>query len=355
VIPRFVLHAQHRSGWQKAAIRVGAVLLGFLISAVLIMATGKDPVVVFGTMFSGAFGSKWGFSETLVRTTPLLLCSLGIALASRMQLWNIGAEGQFYMGGLGAAFVALKFSTMPAPVLLPTMAIAGFVLGGLWCLLPGIARAYLGTSETITTLLLNYVALNWVAYLVYGPWKDPKGHNFPLSPTFSESATLPVLTGRVHIGLILALIMAGVFWWVLQNSRWGYEIRVIGESPAAAGYAGMNITRNILLVMFVSGAMAGLGGMMEVSGVLHRLQKDISPGYGYTAIIITYLAQRNPLAMILVAFLFGGLQAGAYSIQTKGVPLATAYMIQGMILFCVLGAELFTQSRLRFVWRKEVA
>jgi len=355
VIPRIMLTAENRNVWAKTAIRVGAIALGLAVSALLIMATGKSPTMVFGTMFTGAFGSKFGFTETLVRTTPLLLCSLGIALASRMQLWNIGAEGQFYMGAFGAAFVALKFSHLPAVVLLPAMVAAGALMGGLWCLIPGMARAYLSTNETITTLLLNYVAVNWVSYLVYGPWKDPKGYNFPLTPTFADSATLPILTGRVHVGLILALALAAFFWWMQQNSRWGYEIRVIGESPAAAEYAGMNIKRNILLVMFVSGALAGLAGMMEVSGVLHRLQKDLSPGYGYTAIIITYLAQRNPLAIILVAFLFGGLQAGAYSIQTKGVPLATAYMIQGAILFCVLGAELFTTSRLRLQWRKEAA
>lgn len=355
MIPRIVLTAEHRSSWERSAIRAGSVLLGLVVSALFVMSTGKSPVMVFGTMFSGAFGSWWGLTETLVRTTPLLLCSLGIALASRMQLWNIGAEGQLYMGAFGATFLALKFNYLPAYVLLPSMILAGMLMGGLWCLLPGIARAYLGTSETITTLLLNYVAVNWVSYFVYGPWKDPKGFNFPLSPTFADSASLPVLTGRVHVGLILALLLAAAFWWIQQNSRWGYEIRVIGESPSAAAYAGMNIKKNILLVMFVAGAMAGLAGMMEVSGVLHRLQKDISPGYGYTAIIITYLAQRNPLAMIVVAFLFGGLQAGAYSIQTKGVPLATAYMIQGAILFCVLGAELFTTSRLRLQWRKEAA
>jgi ABC-type uncharacterized transport system permease subunit len=337
------------------AIRAGAVLLALVIAGLFLSLTGKDPIEVFMTMFDGAFGSKLGLSESLVRTVPLLLCGLGIALASRMQLWNVGAEGQFYMGGLAATFVALHWSTAPPLLLLPLMAVAGMLGGGLWCLLAGLGRAYLGTNETITTLLLNYVAINLVAFFVYGPWKDPKGSNFPLTPRFSDNATLPLLWGRVHVGLIAALVIAVILWQVLWHTKWGYEIRVIGESHSAARYARISIVKNILAVMFTAGALAGLAGMMEVSGLLHRLQKDISPGYGYTAIIIAYLAQLNPVALVVVSFLFGGLQAGAYSVQSMGVPLATAYMIQGVILFVVLGAELLTRNQLKLVFTKKEA
>jgi len=349
----FRLQPEARSFWQKAGIRTGAVLLALALSAAFLSVNGKDPLEVFSAMFGSAFGTRYGFSETLVRTVPLLLCGLGVSLASRMQLWNVGAEGQFFMGAFAASGVALAFPELPAVVLLPLMAVAGAVAGGLWCLLPGVARAYLNTSETITTLLLNYVAINWVSYFVYGPWKDPKGFNFPLTPTFSQNAWLPVLWGRVHVGLILALAAAAILWWVLWRTRWGYEIRVIGESPSAARYADMSIVRNILLVMFTTGALAGLAGMMEVSGLIHRLQKDISPGYGYTAIIIAYLARLNPVSLVVVSFLFGGLQAGGYSVQTMGVPLATANMIQGAILFCVLGAEVLTRNRIVMRRRKE--
>lgn len=353
--PRLVIQPATRTGWQAALIRTGAVLVALLLSAVFLSLTGKDAFEVLGAMFQGAFGSSYGISETLVRAIPLVLTGLGVALASRMQLWNIGAEGQFYMGAFAAAGVALTLGQLPAVALLPLMVVAGCVVGGLWAFLPGLARAYFGTSETITTLLLNYVAINWISFLVYGPWKDPKGFNFPLTPMFSESAWLPTLWGRVHVGLIIALVAAALLWLVLWHTRWGYEIRVIGESPRAASYAGMSIRQNILLVMFISGALAGLAGMMEVSGVIHRLQKDLSPGYGYTAIIIAYLARLNPVALVVVSFLFGGLQAGGYSVQTMGVPLATAYMIQGAILFCVLGAELLTRNRVRLFWGKEAA
>lgn len=279
---------------------------------------------------------------------PLLLCGLGVALASRMRLWNIGAEGQLFMGAFAAAGVALKLSSLPGPLLLVLMAGAGIVAGGLWAALAGLARTLFKMNETITTLLLNYVAINWVTYLVYGPWKDPKGTGFPLTPVFAKAAWLPTIGwGRVHIGLFIALLLAALLWWVLKATKWGFEVRVIGESPAAARYAGMKIGRQTLMVLALSGAFAGLAGMMEVSGVIHRLQPALSPGYGYTAIILAWIAKLNPLALIPVAILFGGLQNGGYSVQTMGIPLAAVGMIQGLLLFAVLGAETLTSHAIR--------
>ncbi|MFZ5814410.1 MAG: ABC transporter permease [Bacillota bacterium] len=345
-----------RKPWQVALIYAGAIGLALLLSTAFLALAGKDPVKVLATMFGGAFGTKYGLSETLVRSVPLVLAGLGIALAARMQLWNVGAEGQLYMGAFAASGIALSLGEqLPAPVLLPLMAVAGIVAGGLWGLLPGLARAYWSTNETITTLLLNYVAINWVSYLVYGPWKDPKGFNFPLTATFHINAWMPTLWGRVHSGLIVAILAAVLLYLVLGWTRWGFEIKVVGDSPRAAQYARISITRNILLVMFTAGALAGLAGMMEVSGLIHRLQHNISPGYGYTAIIVAYLARRHPLAILPVAFLFGGLQAGGYSVQTMGVPLASAYMIQGALLFTVLAAEMLTRNQIRLHWRKEAA
>jgi general nucleoside transport system permease protein len=337
-----------RSTWQQFLIRTGAVLLALLLAALLLAATGKDPAEVLLEMLKGAFGSPYGLQESLVKAVPLLLCGLGVALAARMKLWNIGAEGQFFMGGFAAAGVALKAGQLPSALLLPLMALAGMLAGGLWGWVAGWMKTALKMNETITTLLLNYVAINWVTYLVYGPWKDPKGSNFPLSPIFPEGAWLPAIWGRVHVGLFAALAAAPLLWWALRTSRWGYQVRVIGESQSAAAYAGMRIGRQVLLVLFVSGALAGLAGMMEVSGVVHRLQANLSPGYGYTAIILAWVAKLNPLALVPVAILFGGLQNGGYSVQTLGVPLASVGMIQGLLLFTVLGAELLTTHRLQF-------
>lgn len=335
--------------WRGTALRLASILVALLAAALIVELTGHDAVRVFAMLWNGAFGSMFGFTETLVRTVPLLLCGLAVALCFRMLLWNIGAEGQFHMGAIAASGVALAYPDWPAWILLPTMALAAMVAGGLWSLGPALARAYLRTNEVITTLLLNYVAINWVLYLVYGPWKDPFGFNFPFTPEFSPNAILPSLFGRAHIGLIIALLIAVGMHIILQHTRWGYEIRVVGESATAARYSGINIVGNILLVMVVSGALAGLAGMMEVSGLIGRLQRGISPGYGYTAIIVAYLARLHPLSMIIAAFLFGGLQTGAYSIQILGVPLATAQMIQGAILFFVLMGEMLSLYRVRWV------
>jgi simple sugar transport system permease protein len=229
------------------------------------------------------------------------------------------------------------------------MVIIGFLMGGLWALLPAIPRAFSNVNETITTLLLNYIAILWVDYLVYGPWKDPKGFNFPLTAPFADGAVLPSFgDSRIHAGILLALIAAAVLYVTLYHTKWGFEVRVSGESPAAAKYAGMNYARNIMLAMIISGGLAGIAGMAEVSGITHRLQHGFSPGYGYSAIIVAWLARLHPVAIIGVSLLFGGLLVGGFSIQTSGFPAATVSMLQGAILFFVVGGEIFINYRLKF-------
>lgn len=343
------------SPFMVVIIPVISIILALGLGAIFLALTDLDPLKVYQGMLKGVFGSKYGISETVVKAIPLMLTSLGVSVAFRMLLWNIGAEGQFYMGAFGASWVALTFPHLPVYVMLPAMFVAGCLMGGLWALLPAVPRAKWGVNEVITTLMLNYVAILWVNYLVYGPWKDPKGFNFPLTAPFSKAATLPTIAGtRVHLGLLFALVAAIILTVILWRTRWGYEIRVIGESFKAARYAGMNIERNIILVMFLSGALAGLAGMSEVAGVAHRLQHGISPGYGYTAIIVAWLAKLHPATVILVSFLFAGLIVGGYSVQSMGVPAATVSMLQGAILFFVLGGEILTRYRLHF-GRKEVA
>lgn len=325
-----------------------SILGALFVGGIFLALTGFDPFQVYQTMLQGAFGSKYGFTESIAKAIPLLLCGLGVAIAFKMKLWNIGAEGQFYMGAFAATGVALNFSEWPSYLLIPAMLAAGMVGGGLWALLPAIPRAYWKVNETIMTLMLNYVAILWVEYLIFGPWKDPAGFNFPLTPLFVEAATLPLLgDSRVHAGLIFALGVMVLYYLVFKYSKWGFEVAVIGENPKVARYAGMNIPRNILIAMALSGALAGLAGMAEVSGITHRLQQGISPGYGYTAIIIAWLGRLNPFAMALVSVLFGGLLVGGFSVQTMmSMPAVTVSMLQGLILFFVLGGEIFTKYRL---------
>lgn len=339
--------------------------LALLIGAVLLLIAGVDPIATYGAMLQGAFGTpeQWlqgdfyNLSETLVKAIPLMLCGLGVGIAFRMLFWNIGAEGQVAAGGIAAAGVALTWgSTLPAPLVLPAMIVAGFAAGALWGLIPALLKAYLRVNEIITTLMMNYIAILLVEYLYYGPWKDPKGWGFPGTAEFVEAAWLPRLPGtRVHLGLLLAVLAAAFIWLVLSRTKWGYEIRVIGENPRAARYAGISLVRNVVLVMILSGGLAGLAGMAEVSGIAHRLQTGLTVGYGYTAIIVAWLARLGPWRTLVVAFLFAALLVGGDQIQiTMKLPASIALILQGAILFCMLGGEVFTQYRLRWRVRRPV-
>lgn len=332
-----------------------SVLAAFVVGAIFLTLTDRDPLEVYTAMFKGALGSQYGLAETVVKAIPLMLCALGISAAFRMQLWNIGAEGQFYMGAFAASYLPLTYPQLPMWLMLPGMALLGCIGGGIWGLVPAVLRARWKVNEIITTLMLNYVAILWVDLLVYGPWKDPKGFNFPLTAKFTAAAALPNFgDSRIHVGLIIAVVLAAVFWVVFEKSRWGFEIKVIGASEQAARYAGMNIRRNIYWVMLLSGAVCGLAGMAEVSGIVGRLQPNLSPGYGYTAIIVAWLSKLNPAAILLVSILFGALQVGGFFVQTMGVPASVAAMLQGAVLFFVVGGEFLTQYRF-VISRKEVA
>jgi len=336
------------STFMLVAVPLVSVLLALLVGAVFLVMNGNNPIEVYTMLISSAFTTSYGLTESIVKAIPLMLAGLGVSLAFRMQLWNIGAEGQLYMGAVAATWVALTFPQLPSVIMIPFMLLMGFFAGAIWGLLPAIPRAYLKVNETITTLLLNYVAILWADYLVYGAWKDPEGFNFPLTPQFVPAAILPSLgQSRIHLGLLFAIIAAVILYILIGHTKWGYEVRVIGESPAAARYAGMNIKKNICLVMLISGGLAGIAGMSEVSGIAGRLQHGLSPGYGYTAIIVAWLARLHPASLALVSFLFGGLLVGGYAIQLMGIPAAIVNMLQGLILFFVLGGQILTNYNIK--------
>ena len=329
---------------------MGAVLAAFLLAAVFLFLTGRPVGSVFSAMWNGSFGTPYGQAQMLIAAIPLVFTGLAVAIAFRMLLWNIGAEGQFYFGAFGATAVAYAFPDWPAPVLLTTMALGGLAGGALWAFLPGALRAYLGTNEIVPTLLLNYVAILWVDYLVHNQWRDPESLGFPLGKPFSSTATLPQLGDTaVHAGAIVAVFAAVSVATILGRTLWGYKVKVIGENARAAGYAGLSIPRNIIAVMLLSGALAGLGGMVEVSGTVHRIQADISPGFGYTGIIVATLARFSPAVVLPVAVLFGGLITGGLELQTVGLPSDLVLMIQGVILFFALAGELLVNYRIQ--WR----
>jgi simple sugar transport system permease protein len=348
--------------WLSPVTTIGAVVVALLISAVILAFVGGDPIRAYGHIVEAAFGSVGVLSDTLVKATPLILTGLACSLAFRMRLWNIGAEGQFLLGAWGASAIVLAPLLPPGTpgiVLIPAMMIAGALAGAAWGFIPGVLRARLGVNEIITSLMLNYVALFWVQYWVFGPWSEggfQQTEQFPRDawlPRLTDfSASIPAFGGlTVHLGFIFGLAAATLMWFLLNRSRAGYEIRLIGDSPRAARYAGIDIRRAIIVVFVISGALAGLAGMSEVGGVVHRLQDRISPGYGYTAIIIAYLAHFGPFRVVLASILFGALILAGREIQPSGVPA----MIQGVILFALIAADVLVRYRVRIERRRPAA
>jgi len=326
-----------------------SVILALVAGGVVILFSGENPITVYRAMAEGALGDRNGVAETLVKTIPLLLTGLGVAVAFRMQLWNIGAEGQLYLGAIAATGTAIFLvPNWPAIPIIAAMVVAGLIGGAAWGVIPGALRAYLGANEIITSLMLNYVAILLADYLVHGPWRDPQAFGFPGTEYLPDPAWLPRWdTTRVHLGLVFGLVAAAVLWAMLRRTRWGYEIGVMGENPRAARYAGMPTKRTILLVLALSGALAGLAGMSEVAGIGHQLQRNLSPGYGYTAIIVAWLGRLNPIGIVLVAFLLATLLVGGDQLQiSMGLPAAIGPMLQGTILFFLLGGEALTRYRI---------
>lgn len=330
---------------KSTGIRLLAIFLALFTSAILITALSLHPLEVYLALFKGAFGSAYRIREVAVKATALTITSLGIAIAFKMQFWNIGGEGQICMGAFFASFVALNYPELPRPLLLTLMICAGMLGGGLWALIPAYLKAKWKTNETIITLMMNYVALKWLMYLQFGPWKDPQALGFPKIPNFSLNAILPKVWG-VHLGWIFALLLVILVSIFLNHSKKGYEIAVLGESENTALYAGINIPKTIVTAIFISGALCGLTGMIQASAVNNTLSMEISGGIGFTAIITTWLASLKPPLILVVSVLFAALVQGGSFIQTAvGIPQAVAGLLQGLILFFVLGSEFFIRYK----------
>ncbi len=331
---------------KSIGIRALAILLALITSGAFIFLLKLNPIDVYLSMLDGAFGSPYRIRETIITAIPLLITSLGLAIAFTMQFWNIGGEGQILMGAFFASFIALNYPDIPKPILLTLMMIAGILGGGLWALIPAFFKAQWGTNETIVTLMLNYIALKWITFLQYGPWRDPDALGFPKVPNFSPNAILPKVFG-VHIGWIIALILVVLVYIFMKHSKKGYEIAVLGESENTARYAGINIKKTILVSIFLSGSIAGLAGMIQASAVSKTLAVSVSGGMGFTAIITTWLAALNPIFILVSSILFAALIRSGSFIQTAfGIPSAAASIIQAMILFFFLGSHFFIKYRI---------
>lgn len=337
-------------------VRAIALIAALLTGAILILALGHNPLHVYRDMITGSLGSPLVLRETARIAVPLLITSLGIALAFKMRFWNIGAEGQILMGALAASYFALfQYKNMAHLPLLLVMGAVALLAGGLWGLLPAIFKARWNTNETLFTLMLNYIALEIVRYVQYGPWKDPKQRGFPKVAMFEDVARLPKVFG-VHIGWIMALLLVVIVYFYLKKSKQGYEISVVGESIPTARYAGINVSRVFLRTMFISGALCGLTGYLTVSGANYTLTETAAGGMGFTAITVAWLSKLNPIIMVAVSIFIAMLQRGSNTIQTTfKIPASAAEVLIGLILFFMLGCEFFLNYKLVFRSGKERA
>ncbi len=327
-------------------IRFSAVVLALFFSSLFILIMGHNPVKVYISMLNGAFGSKYRLIETMKVAIPIIIASIGIMVAFKMKFWNIGGEGQILMGACFSTYFALYFNHLPKPLLLFIMLIAGMVGGGLWAIIPGLLKVKYDTNETIITLMLNYIAIKWITYLQYGPWKDPNAKGFPKIANFEDSAILPKLFG-LHIGWVIAIVIVVIIGVMMKHSKWGYNISVIGESFDTARYSGINIKKVVLTSVFISGGICGIVGFIQASAVDQTLTSQLSAGYGFTAIITTWLSALVPIVIIPVSILFAALVKGGSFIQTAfQIPNSASDILQSMILFFVIGSEFFVKYSL---------
>ncbi len=347
--------------WLPLTVSVGAIIIALILGAVALRFAGEaHPFKAYASIARELFGNWGGISDVMVQATPLILVGLACSVAFSMKLWNIGAEGQFFIGAFAASAIVLT-PVLPAEtsrwIFIPVMMLAGFIGGALWGFVPGYLKARFNVNEVITTLMMNYIAIEWNNYFIFAVWSEG---GFQMSPRFPKTAWLPRLADyarevpefgglTLHLGLLFGPIAAVIVWWLLYRSKWGYEIRLAGDNPKAARYAGTNIARNMVLVMMLSGALAGLAGMAQIGGVVRRLQGSISSGYGFTGIIIAWLSKLNPLIVIVVSILFGVLILAGREIGRSGISM----LIQGIILFALIASEFLLRNRVRIIRVRE--
>ena len=350
--------------WLAVAVPSGSIVLALLLTGAVLLVTGHDPVHAYHRLFDAAFVGKDALTQTLVSATPLAFTGLAAAAAFRMQLFNIGAEGQLYFGAIFAAAAGIALGSWPGPIVIAAMCIAGCVGGALWALIPAVLRARFSTNEIITSLMLNYVAALILNYLIFDSlsyWRDtstPEAKVFPQGKLLSDAATWPTW-GLVHsgpglvipLGFGVAVLVAVGLWALYSRTRFGFEVQVLGDSPRAARYAGIRTRRKILAVMCLSGAIAGIGGASQDGDFRHLLDPRglQQAGYGYAGIVVAALARYNPFGVVLIALLLGGLQNAGYTLQGADFPSGLVGVMQGLILFCALGCELLRRYRVRVV------
>lgn len=326
---------------------LAAIILALLVGAGLIALLGVNPLVAFQTLLDGAVGSKNSIAETLVRAIPLALAGIGVSIAFRGGAFNLGGEGQLYLGAVAATWVGLTFATLPRYVLIPLMILTAMLVGSAWASIAAFLKLRFNASELINTIMMNYIAIFFVNFLVHGPMKEP-GSPLGQSSPLPDQARLSILlkTTRLHSGLLITLVVAAIAYILLWHTSWGFHIRATGKNQLAALAAGINVRWIAWSAFALSGALAGLAGFCEVAGVQRRMLENISPGYGYTAIVVALLGQTNPTGVLAAAILFAGLQVGASTMESAvGVPSSIVTTVQYLIVIFIIGRGAFDLIR----------
>ena len=332
---------------------LGSLAAGLFVIGLIFAFSGVNPLFAIMKIFSGSFGSRYGIQETITKAIPLMLIGGGLAVAFRAKFWNIGAEGQLLTGAILGTWVGLNWGNhLPAPAIVPLMFIAGFIGGGLWGMVPALLKLRFSINEVISTLMLNYICAEFLTMLITGPWKGKTKFGFPYTDDLPDAAILAVLPGsRIHyVTLAVALMVVVLLGIAIYKTRFGYEVRVIGENPDAARYAGIDFFRTTLIIMMISGGVAGLAGVGEVAGIHHYLSypASISSGYGFTAIIVAWLAKLNPFYVVFSGIFFAGILVGGDAIQMSlGLPAATVEIFNGTLLFFLIMGDFFLKNRVK--------
>ena len=348
-----ILVLEKRSEQSRAMTFLSPVLaigLTVVIGGFIFMGLGLDPFKALYIYFIEPMTSLWSIEELIVKAAPLILIGAGLAVCYTANVWNIGAEGQLTMGALFGSAIPVYFTGWQSPEVLVAMLVLGAVGGALFGAIPALLKNRFGANEILTSLMLVYVAQLLLDWLVRGPWRDPKGFNFPQSVPFEGWQLLPLLgEGRVHLGAILAVIAVIILWFMMSRSLRGFEIRVIGSSPRAGAFAGFKQKRVVYFCFMLSGALAGLAGICEVAGPSGQLQPTISPGYGFTAIIVAFLGRLNPIGVLFAGILLAISYLGGEAAQVElGISDKTAQVFQGMLLFFILACDTLIHYRIKF-------
>lgn len=328
------------------------------MGGIAVTMAGLSPLATFADLVQASVGSPSAIKNSLLQAVPITLTGLGVALAFRARLFNLGGQGQIYIGALGAVAIAMAARTWSPVALVPAVLLAGCVGGCAWGAIAGVLRARLGLSEIITTIMLNFIGFWIVSYLVRGPIKDPAGGGYPYTPPVVEAARLPLIGDTVPTGILITLVAAFVLWLVLERSRTGLEIKATGESEPAARFAGIRVNRHYLLVLAIAGTLAGLGGATELLGNQYRLSDFFSPGWGFDAVAVALIGRGSPLGTLAAGIFFGSLESGTQAVEaTAAVPASVAKIVQGVAVLFVIVAnadlvvELVRKVRSPLPWR----